>query len=168
MGGRTIFQNVDDVNRRGVEAAWQAQWGRLQSRLAYTLVDAWFGRAYLNQVSNTVVAAGNQLPGVPLQALGGDLSLRHHGNMESGLEMRVESKTWVNDANTEAAPGFAVFNLRSSVQWKVGPTRMMLFGRLDNLFDKKYIGSVIVNDGNGRYYEPAPGRAFFLGLRASL
>ncbi|HHU9729232.1 TPA: hypothetical protein ACUKZF_004553, partial [Escherichia coli] len=39
-----------------------------------------------------------------------------------------------------------------------------LFGRVDNLFDKEYVGSVIVNESNGRYYEPAPGRNYGVGI----
>jgi iron complex outermembrane receptor protein len=31
--------------------------------------------------------------------------------------------------------------------------------------DKNYAGSVIVNDGNGRFFEPAPGGRLFVGLR---
>jgi iron complex outermembrane receptor protein len=38
------------------------------------------------------------------------------------------------------------------------------FLRIGNLFDRRYVGSVIVNEGNGRYYEPAPGRQLLLGL----
>jgi iron complex outermembrane receptor protein len=37
------------------------------------------------------------------------------------------------------------------------------FLRLNNLFDKNYAGSVIVNESNGRYFEPAPGRSIFAG-----
>ena len=44
---------------------------------------------------------------------------------------------------------------------------MDLFGRVDNLFDKEYAGSVIVNESNGRYYEPAPGRNYGVGLSVS-
>lgn len=33
-----------------------------------------------------------------------------------------------------------------------------MFSRVDNVFDRRYVGSVIVNEGNGRYFEPAPGR----------
>ena len=40
--------------------------------------------------------------------------------------------------------------------------------RVDNLFDRRIVGSVIVNEGNGRYYEPAPGRSMSLGLRLEL
>ena len=35
--------------------------------------------------------------------------------------------------------------------------------RLDNLLDRHYVGSVIVGDGNGRYYEAAPGRSWYAG-----
>lgn len=39
-----------------------------------------------------------------------------------------------------------------------------VFDRVDNLFDKEYIGSVIVNESNGRYYEPAPGRNYGIDM----
>jgi iron complex outermembrane receptor protein len=32
------------------------------------------------------------------------------------------------------------------------------------LFDKQYAGSVIVNEGNSRFFEPAPGRTWAAGL----
>jgi hypothetical protein len=38
------------------------------------------------------------------------------------------------------------------------------FARIDNLFDKRYVGSVIVNEGNARYFEPAPGRNWTVGM----
>ena len=38
------------------------------------------------------------------------------------------------------------------------------FLRIDNMLDARYIGSVIVNEANGRYFEPAPGRSWLVGL----
>lgn len=35
---------------------------------------------------------------------------------------------------------------------------MDVYGRVDNLFDRRYAGSVIANERNGRYFEPAAGR----------
>ena len=46
-----------------------------------------------------------------------------------------------------------------------GRAGMVGFVRIDNLFDRQAIGSVIVTDGNGRYFEPAPGRGLVVGLR---
>ena len=39
--------------------------------------------------------------------------------------------------------------------------------RIDNVTDRKYIGSVIVADGNRRFYEPAPGRNWLVGVSAA-
>ena len=41
------------------------------------------------------------------------------------------------------------------------------FARVDNLFDRRYIGSVIVNEGNARYFEPAPGRHWTVGVNGT-
>src|SRR3546814_14914766 len=42
--------------------------------------------------------------------------------------------------------------------------RVRTFINLDNLLDRDYVGSVIVNDGNGRYYEPGPGFSVLAGF----
>ena len=36
--------------------------------------------------------------------------------------------------------------------------------RIDNVFDRRYAGSVIVNEVNGRHYEAAPGRGYVIKL----
>ena len=38
--------------------------------------------------------------------------------------------------------------------------------RIDNLIDRRHVGSVIVNDANQRYFEPAPGRGWLIGVSA--
>ena len=48
----------------------------------------------------------------------------------------------------------------------VGPWRFRQFLRLNNVFDRSYVGSVIVGDANRRYYEAAPGRQWMLGFSA--
>jgi iron complex outermembrane receptor protein len=57
-----------------------------------------------------------------------------------------------------------LFGLSGGYVFDQGPWRINTFGRVDNLVDRHVIGSVIVNDGNGRYYEPAPGRTFLVGV----
>lgn len=69
-----------------------------------------------------------------------------------------------NDENTAKAPSRTVVGLTTGYKWSYGRMDMDLFGRIDNLFDREYVGSVIVNESNGRYYEPAPGRNYGIGL----
>jgi iron complex outermembrane receptor protein len=140
--------------------------GRIGTQLAYTLLDARFKQGFAS--GSGAVAAGNRLPGAPMHSLFAQIEARPLQGLSTALEMRAESKTYVDDVNSETAPGYAVFNLRAAQEFRAGATTWTLFGRIDNLFDRDYAGSVIVNDGNRRFYEPAPGRRFFVGLRASL
>jgi len=59
-----------------------------------------------------------------------------------------------------------VANLRFGIDRTYGQVNLRTFLRIDNLFDRQYVGSVIVGDSNGRYYESAPGRNWLLGLSA--
>ncbi len=163
-GGRAVFQNADRTRRRGLEASWSARWAGLDTRVAYTLLDARFRSPYAG--AQGTVPVGNRLPGAPRHSLFADVEGSVVPAVKAGLEMRAESKTFVNDLNADSAPGYAVFNARLSREFGFNGTKMVLYGRLDNLFAKNHAGSVIVNDANGRYFEPAPGRRLFVGIRA--
>ena len=162
-GGRAIFQNADSTRRRGAEASWSANWPGLATRIGYTLLDARFRSPYVG--AQGTVPAGNRLPGAPRHSLFADLEGSVTQAVKAGLELRLESKTYVNDLNSDAAPGYAVFNARVSQEIKFNGARMVLYGRIDNLFAKNYAGSLIVNDTNARYFESAPGRRLFVGVR---
>ena len=85
-----------------------------------------------------------------------------------GVEARALSKVWVNDANSDAAAGFAILNASVGYVARVGAVDLTGFGRVDNVFGRSYAGSVIVNEGNARYFEPAPTRNWTVGLTAAL
>ncbi|MEO8385989.1 MAG: hypothetical protein ABI583_12150 [Betaproteobacteria bacterium] len=51
---------------------------------------------------------------------------------------------------------------------KLGTVELQLFTRLENLFDRKYISSVIVNDANQRYFESAVARRWLAGINGSV
>ena len=71
------------------------------------------------------------------------------------------------DTNTDtAAPGYAIVNARVHASQQLGGWRLRQFARLNNMFDRGYVGSVIVGDTNRRFYEAAPGRNWILGASA--
>jgi iron complex outermembrane receptor protein len=72
----------------------------------------------------------------------------------------------VNDLNDDAAEAHTVFNLGVQFKQERGEWTLREFVRVDNLSDEKHAGSVIVNDGNKRFFEPGPGRKLLLGLEA--
>jgi iron complex outermembrane receptor protein len=74
-------------------------------------------------------------------------------------------KVAVNDLNSEFAAGWTIANA-ALVFVQQGPRwRLSEFVRVDNLFDKQYVGSVIVNEANGRYYERRPRGTGWSGSR---
>lgn len=171
-GGRTSYKNAGKTTRRGIELALDSRWaGNLSSRIAYTLLDATYDESFQTRIfgnSNATVAAGSQLPGVAAQTLYGELQWRHPASgFHAAVEGVARSKVYVEDTNTlQAAPGYAIANLRAGIERRYGPLRINTFVRLDNLFDKQYVGSVIVGDTNGRFYESAPGRNWLAGVSA--
>jgi len=73
----------------------------------------------------------------------------------------------VNDIATERAAGYALLNLEAGRRWALQAGDLRAFARIDNVLDQRYIGSVIVNDGNGRFFEPGPDRRASVGLQWS-
>ncbi|HWK83008.1 MAG TPA: TonB-dependent siderophore receptor, partial [Caldimonas sp.] len=80
------------------------------------------------------------------------------------IEGRALSRVWVNDANSDAAAGYAIASASLGYLARVGAWDLTGFGRVDNLLGHRYAGSVIVNEGNSRFFEPAPGRTWTVGL----
>lgn len=173
-GGRSTFQNVGRTRRDGLEAssrwtiarAWSAYGAFTLTRARYR--DPFTSVAVANGVStSTQVAAGNNLPGVPSRAAYAELAWRPAATGWHGaLELRHSARLWANDVNDEFAPASTVWALRAGWRqvWGQGDQawRLDTLARIDNLCDTAYVGSVIVNEGNRRYYEAAPGRALMV------
>ena len=88
-------------------------------------------------------------------------------SLSTALEARWVDKGFTNDLNDQSADAYTVVNWRPGFEQKFGGLRQTEFARVDNIFDENYVGSVIVNEVNGRYYEPAPGTNYTVGLAAS-
>ena len=166
-GGRSSFVNAGQTLRRGIEVAFDSRWrGGFTSRLAYTGLNAVYDSTFTSTAG--VVDAGNRLPGIARSTLFGELAWHHPASgFHTALEAIARDKVYVDDKNLQqAAPGYAIANLRFGLQRQYGALNLKGFVRVDNLLDKQYVGSVVVGDTNGRYYESAPGRSALLGMSA--
>ena len=165
-GGRSVFQNAGRTTRRGVEASLSGRFGQGWSTYwALSTVDAFYADAFRS--GTTPVAAGNRIPGIPRVSAYGELAWQHQPwGLRSALEWRSTGRLYVNDTNTDSAAGANIVSLRVSLAQKVGGWAVSEFVRIDNLADKQYAGSVIVNEGNSRFFEPAPGRTWLIGVNA--
>ncbi|SDH42136.1 iron complex outermembrane recepter protein [Pseudomonas flavescens] len=161
--GRTSYQNAGKTLRRGFELGVESQFNEQWSAaLAYTYLAATYDSRFV--AGNNTIDKGNNLPGVPRTTLFGEVAWKPVDGISTALEGLYRSKVYVEDTNSQkAAPGYAVFNWRTRFEQNLGTWKTHQTLRLDNLLDKQYVGSVIVGDGNDRYYEAAPGRSWYAG-----
>jgi iron complex outermembrane receptor protein len=174
VGGRSTYQNASATRRRGTEISWATASGSdWHAQVAYTWLDAVYQDGFLTCTAtpcaapNVPIAAGNKIPGIPDQILYGLFSWTHFQHWRADAEARYLTKVFVNDLNSDSAASYSIASLAGSYVTKVGSWQLTAFARVDNLFDKQYAGSVIVNEGNGRFFEPAPGRTYAAGLTAA-
>jgi iron complex outermembrane receptor protein len=167
-GGRTIYKNAGRTRRSGWEASWQALLpAGFDARFAYTLLDARYEESFTSGANASIVPIGNKLPGVPHSSLYAELLWRHvQSGFSAALEARHNSRVYVDDQNSDAAPAYSLANLRLGFEQKARGWRIAETLRIDNLTDRSYVSSVIVADSNGRFFEPAPRRNLSVILSA--
>lgn len=158
-GGRTSYRNAAKTERFGTELQlnWQ-QNAYLRHQLNAHYLTAEFADAILD---------GKHLPGVASRQLHWQLQYRPwQTDTVLALHSQYRSKVYLDDANSDSAPAAVSFSVsaRHSEQWQQLTLDYWL--ALDNLTDKTYVGSVIVNQSNGRAIEPAPGRQLSAGISA--
>jgi iron complex outermembrane receptor protein len=185
-GGRTVSQNIGETNRRGMELGVDAAWaGGFSGRLAYTYIRAVVGQAYATCIAAPcnplahpggplpanykTVEAGSHLPAVPMNSLYAGLTWSYAPlRFSTTLETLGRARIYADDRNSDAAAGYWVANLRAGFDQETRHWRFSEFARLDNLADRAYVGSVIVNETNSRFFEPAPGRTAYIMFNAAL
>ncbi|MCC7982599.1 TonB-dependent receptor, partial [Klebsiella pneumoniae] len=154
-GGRTSYKNAGKTRRQGMELGLDQQFGESwRLKAAWTWLDA----TYRTNVCDDASCNGNRIPGIARNMGYASFGYQPEQGWYAGSDIRYMSDIMANDENTAKAPSWTVVGLTTGYKWSYGRMDMDLFGRIDNLFDREYVGSVIVNESNGRYYEPAPGR----------
>ncbi|MDG0761695.1 TonB-dependent receptor PqqU [Klebsiella quasipneumoniae] len=160
-GGRTSYKNAGKTRRQGMELGLDQQFGESwRLKAAWTWLDA----TYRTNVCGDASCNGNRIPGIARNMGYASFGYQPEQGWYAGSDIRYMSEIMANDENTAKAPSWTVVGLTTGYKWSYGRMDMDLFGRVDNLFDREYVGSVIVNESNGRYYEPAPGRNYGIGL----
>ncbi len=151
-GGRTTFQNIGGARRRGAELGLRrplsAHW---RINTAYTWLEARFN-------------SGTPIPGIAAHNGFAELQWHSAAGWRAAADVRAVSGLWADDAGAAHVPGYAVLGASAGRDFGWDSARLSAFVRVDNLLDKTHIGSVIVNESNGRYYEPAPGLGAYAGL----
>jgi len=170
--GRSVYENVGATQRQGAELGVTADLpANLEVRLAYSYLRAVVEDAYSGcagtPCTTTIIPAGNYLPAIPENILYAGLTWRYPASgFFATAETLVRSRIYADDRNTGYAGGYWTENLRTGFEQKSPGWQTSEYLRIENMFNKAYVGSVIVNDANSRFFEPAPGFSVFVMFEA--
>jgi iron complex outermembrane receptor protein len=165
VGGRATFRNAGKTTRRGLELSYLGRFGEeWRATASLTALRARFDDDFGS------AAAGKNLPATPDRSAFAELvwtPARAWGGFNAGVEVVHTGKLYVNDINEDAAPSATVLNLRAALRQVLGDWTFSQLLRVDNVTDRNYVGSVIVNESQKRFFEPALPRNWLLALTAS-
>jgi iron complex outermembrane receptor protein len=154
VGGRSTFRNAGRTSRHGAEIGYSGRWtDSVRVSAQATALNARFDN-------------GNRLPGTPDRSAFAELVYLPWAWIEAAVEAVHVGRIFVNDANEDFAPASTRVNLRLGMKYRFGSLDIEPLLRLDNATDRKYAGSVIVNEANRRFFEPAPSRNWLVALTA--
>jgi iron complex outermembrane recepter protein len=163
--GREFFRNAGRSRHRGLETqvTWNAT-AALDGHVAYTLSDFRFVDAALPGGS----FADNRFPGVAPHRLAAGVVTRWVPGLRLALDGVHTSAFHVTDANRPGTenPAATVFHLRGDFA-PFGRSAVRPFLGVQNVTDTRYNAAVVLNAAGDRFFEPAPGRNFYLGLSAA-
>ncbi|MCH8934684.1 MAG: TonB-dependent receptor [Gemmatimonadetes bacterium] len=161
---RRFFRNAGKTRHRGLElAATVRPIDLLTVVTAYTLADYEF-KDFRTADGNF---DGNDIPGVPGHRFYGSVRVTMQSGLWFATDYNVASSYYVDDANTAENKGWFTADLRGGWEGVVAGWRLAPFVGVLNAFNKRYVGSITVNAGFGRFFEPAPPRNVYLGLEIS-
>jgi iron complex outermembrane receptor protein len=174
QGGRSTFANAGLTRRQGAELSFEVP---LAEAWTLSASATWLDARHHRDVglcaappctgNALLIVAGRQLPGIAARSAWAELRWRADEQTDVMLEARATSRFFADDGNTAWAPGHAVFDLAAERRFRAGGMEWRAWARVANVLDRAVVGSVIVNEANRRYFEPAPGRQYLLGLTAT-
>jgi iron complex outermembrane receptor protein len=173
--GQTSYKNAPGTSRNGLElSASTLLTPNISALVSASMIDAQYSQTFTS--GTTTVKTGNKLPGIPQTSLFSELAWTSEavkvgkGAPAPGSRLSVElvqsGRIYANDTNTESADGRTVFNLTASQRWRLAQGAITLYGRINNVSDERYVGSVIVNSGSP--YEPGLPKNWSAGINLSV
>lgn len=158
--GRRVFRNAGASRHRGLEAGLTVRpLPGVAATAAYTYADYRFETFRVD--GDTL--DGNRIPGVPVHRLHWTVRYEAPAGGWVAVDNTYTSAVPADDTNAAEAAAWWVAAVRGGWRTVVSGWRVELFAGAENLLDRRYAGSVVINARGGRYFEPAPGRTLLVG-----
>lgn len=147
------YQNYGKTSHKGIETGLDFKINKSWSIFAnYT---------YSRAKNENGSYAGKYLTSVPIHKASSGLHFTTEFGLSWDLMVAYIGSSYIDSANNNKLPSYATADTKISYQYKM----MKIFAGIDNLFDKGYNVYGYLS-GNTKYFNPAPGRTFTLGVEA--
>lgn len=167
--GVVLFRNAGSTDQKGIEVS--LDYAILRNSSGF-IKDFLVGTAYTGQFFKFVDYAktdndfsGNDLTGVPPHNLVSRLDLRTRPGIYLNITHQFTDQIPLNDANTVFQESYDLVNLRAGWVKSLGNFDLELFVGVDNLLDERYSLGNDLNAFAGRFYQPAPTRNWYGGVK---
>ncbi|MCX6161721.1 MAG: TonB-dependent receptor [Ignavibacteriae bacterium] len=172
----TYYRNAAKSNRKGIEVGIMSEpLEGIELTVNYTFTNFKYDEynAIIFGPSGTTYEsyAGNREPSVPQHILNLILNFEFEINENfNGLlqwDCDYITNMYVDDKNTVNTPLYFYGNAMAGINATFGKFGCVAFVGMNNIFDKRYVGFVNINDYYGRYFETGEPRNLFSGLNVS-
>lgn len=162
--GRTFYKNAGISRRNGLEIFTQIfPEGKVSSIHSLTFASHTF-RDYPSGNQNY---KGNWVPGFSPFQLFSELRAQLYPSIFISGNMRWLGKQFANDNNSVVVPAYFLIGARLQYNLPVKKAGLEIMGGVNNLLNVEYYSNLRINAAANRFFEPAPGRTFYVGLRVN-
>jgi iron complex outermembrane receptor protein len=158
--GRSFYRNVGATIRYGLELAATLQWNQWAFQASLTQAQYQF-----DQENEADGLDGKSLPGIPNSQLFFQLDYTSQADWKWVLSGEHIGSFYADNTNSVEIKSFQKVQFQAQKTVSLSWSEFDFFAGINNLLNTTYFDNIRLNAFGGRFYEPAPGRNFYLGTR---
>ena len=161
---RTFFQNAGRTSRKGLEFSARYQHNSISIYTTYTLAKFNFKDYEVNGTSLN----GFRLPGIPSHHAAFHFIFHPKKTVVISLPIKYTGSMKADNENEVSIEDYVEAHIMAQYQRRIGKILLTPFIGIRNITNQTYFDNVRINAFGGRYFEPAPKRNYYAGLKVSI
>ena len=158
-----FYNNAGKSKRKGIEIAGLLKLNNTILSSSYSSGDYYFKD--FSENSNDY--SGNKIPGIPKNIFTLSLEHRTKNNVFLNFNFKNIGEIYADNSNVTKIDKFNTLNFKMGKEFEVSKSVIYPYLIINNIFQSEYFDNIRINAFGGRYYEPAPKRTIFGGIRVT-
>ena len=169
--GAEFYVNAGQIRQKGIEFslwAYLLPWqnNRMIRELNWQSAASYQYYRFGSYQTDDNNFSGNKVTAVPEWVWTNTILLTLAKDIRLNISHNYTSAMPLNDANSVFSDSFHLVQLKAVWTWSINPTKQMqFFWGIDNVLNEKYSLGNDINAFGNRYFNPAPTRNYYGGLK---